>query len=142
ATAFDHEGWYHTGDVGVLDDDGYLTITDRISDVIIRGGENVSAQEIEELVLGLDAVAEVAVVAEPDARLGERAAAMVRLRSGAALPTLEQVQARLAAAGLARQKWPESIYEVTDFPRTASGKVQKFLLRQQLRETAAPPTGE
>jgi acyl-CoA synthetase len=138
ASAFDAEGWYRTGDVGVLDDDGYLTITDRISDVIIRGGENVSAQEIEELLLGLDTVAEVAVVAEPDARLGERAAALVRLRPGAELPTLALVQQHLTTAGLARQKWPESIYEVSDFPRTASGKVQKFRLRQQLRDGVPP----
>ncbi len=136
AAAFDADGWYRTGDVGVLDDDGYLTITDRISDVIIRGGENVSAQEIEELLLGLHAVAEVAVVAEPDPRLGERASAMVRVRSGAAVPTLEQVQEHLAAAGLARQKWPESIHEVADFPRTASGKIQKVKLREQLRVMA------
>jgi len=136
--AFDTDGWYRTGDVGVLDGDGYLTITDRISDVIIRGGENVSAQEIEELLLGLEAVAEVAVVAEPDPRLGERAAAVVRLRLGAEAPTLTVVQQHLARIGLARQKWPESIYEVTEFPRTASGKVQKFRLRQQLRDGIAP----
>jgi len=137
AKAFDAEGWYRTGDVGVVDEDGYLTITDRISDVIIRGGENVSAQEIEELLLTMEAVAEVAVVAEPDPRLGERAAAMIRVRPGTTLPTLTQVQHHLAAAGLARQKWPESLYAVTDFPRTASGKVQKFRLREQLRAGAA-----
>jgi acyl-CoA synthetase len=138
AAAFDAEGWYRTGDVGILDEDGYLSITDRISDVIIRGGENVSAQEIEELLLGLDAVAEVAVVAEPDARLGERAAAVVRVRLGAEVPSLVQVQNHLAGIGLARQKWPESIYEVAEFPRTASGKVQKFRLRQQLRDGTRP----
>ena len=77
AAVFDDDGWYHTGDVGVLDDDGYLTITDRMSDIIIRGGENISAQEVEELLLGLDAVAEVSVVAAPDERLGEQAAAVV-----------------------------------------------------------------
>ena len=134
AKVFDDDGWYHTGDVGVLDDEGYLTITDRISDVIIRGGENISAQEIEELLLHLDPIAEVAVVAEPDERLGERAAAIVRLREGGELPTLDAVRAHLAEAGLAKQKWPESIRLVADLPRTPSGKVQKFRLRQQLRD--------
>jgi acyl-CoA synthetase (AMP-forming)/AMP-acid ligase II len=133
ASVFDDDGWYRTGDVGVLDEDGYLTITDRVSDIIIRGGENISAQEVEELLLGLDAVAEVAVVAAPDARLGEHAAAFIRTRPGAEMPTLDEVRAHLSAAGLAKQKWPESLYEVPDFPRTASGKVQKFRLREQLR---------
>jgi acyl-CoA synthetase len=131
---FDHDGWYRTGDVGVLDDDGYLTITDRVSDIIIRGGENISAQEVEELLLRIDAIAEVSVVAAPDERLGEHAAAVIRLRAGAATPTLSDVREHLTTAGLARQKWPESLYEVRDFPRTASGKVQKFRLRQQIRD--------
>jgi acyl-CoA synthetase (AMP-forming)/AMP-acid ligase II len=134
ATVFDEEGWYRTGDVGVLDDDGYLTITDRVSDIIIRGGENISAQEIEELMLGLEAVAEVSVVAGPDHRLGEHAAAVVRVRDGMRSPTLDKVRAHLSDAGLARQKWPESLHEVSDFPRTPSGKVQKYRLRQQLRD--------
>jgi acyl-CoA synthetase (AMP-forming)/AMP-acid ligase II len=132
AAAFDDEGWYRTGDVGVLDGDGYLTITDRVSDIIIRGGENISAQEIEELVLRVDAIAEVSVVAAPDDRLGERAAAVVRLRADAVAPSLAEVRDHLAAAGLARHKWPESLHVVDEFPRTASGKVQKFRLRQQL----------
>ena len=131
---FDDEGWYRTGDVGVLDDDGYLTITDRVSDIIIRGGENISAQEVEEQLIRLPSVAEVAVVAEPDDRLGERAAAIVRLLPGEPAPTLEDVRAHLAEVGLAKQKWPESIHPVVDLPRTPSGKVQKFKLRQQLRE--------
>jgi acyl-CoA synthetase (AMP-forming)/AMP-acid ligase II len=131
---FDDQGWYHTGDVGTLDDEGYLTITDRISDIIIRGGENLSAQEIEEVVLGMDAVAEVSVVGAADERLGERAAAIVRTHTGMPAPTLEQVRAHLEAHGLARQKWPESIHRVRDFPRTPSGKVQKFRLRQLLRD--------
>ena len=77
--AFDADGWYRTGDVGVLDDDGYLTITDRKADVIIRGGENISALEVEEVLLAMPAVAEAVVVAAPDERLGERAAAVLRV---------------------------------------------------------------
>src|SRR5579875_1866592 len=123
-----------------FDEDGYLAITDRLSDVIIRGGENISAQEVEELMLGMPALAEVCVVAAPDPRLGERAAAVVRVRPGATVPTLAEVRAHLQAAGLARQKWPESIHPVDEFPRTASGKVQKFRLRQQLREGVLPPS--
>ena len=84
--------------------------------------------------LGVDGVAEVSVVAVPDERLGERAAAVLRLRPGAAMPSLADVRAHLAAAGLARQKWPESLHVVDEFPRTPSGKVQKFRLRQQLRD--------
>jgi acyl-CoA synthetase (AMP-forming)/AMP-acid ligase II len=133
ARVFDDDGWYHSGDVGVLDDDGYLAITDRLSDVIIRGGENISAQEVEELVIAMPGVAEVAVVAAPDERLGERAAAVFRMLDGPP-PSLDDVRRHLDAAGLARQKWPESIHGVADFPRTASGKVQKFKLRQALRE--------
>jgi acyl-CoA synthetase len=139
ASAFDADGWYRTGDIGVLDDDGYLTITDRISDIIIRGGENISAQEIEELLLGLDAVAEVAVVAEPDRRLGEHAAAVVSVRRGSEAPTLQEVRDHLAAAGLSRQKWPESIHQVAEFPRTPSGKVQKFRLREWLGQAGSEP---
>ena len=138
AKVFDEDGWYHTGDVGVLDDEGYLTITDRLADIIIRGGENISAQEVEEQLLGLDAIAEVSVVAVPDARLGERAAAVLRVHEGQTAPSLDDVRAHLQAVGLARQKWPESLHVVADFPRTPSGKVQKFRLRQQLGEGARP----
>jgi acyl-CoA synthetase len=133
AKVFDEDGWYHTGDVGVVDSDGYLTITDRISDVIIRGGENISAQEVEEILLGLDSILEVAVVAEPDDRLGERAVAIVRMREDESAPNLDRVREHFATKQLAKQKWPESIRSVADFPRTPSGKIQKFRLREQLR---------
>ncbi|MEY2571186.1 MAG: acyl-CoA synthetase [Acidimicrobiaceae bacterium] len=128
--AFDDDGWYHTGDIGVLDDDGYLSITDRKKDIIIRGGENISALEVEEVLQRMPGVLECAVVAAPDARLGEHACAFVR----GASPTLAEVQAAMADAGLAKQKWPEEVRAVDDFPRTASGKVQKFVLRQRLRD--------
>jgi acyl-CoA synthetase len=132
AKAFDEDGWYRTGDVGVLDEDGYLTITDRKADVIIRGGENISALEVEEVLLKMPAVAEAVVVSAPDARLGERAAAVLRVKPGLSMPTLDEVREHFKRAGVATQKWPEELHEVDDFPRTASGKVQKFLVRQDI----------
>jgi acyl-CoA synthetase (AMP-forming)/AMP-acid ligase II len=136
AAAFDDDGWYRTGDVGVLDDAGYLTITDRVKDVIIRGGENVSPAEVEGALQGLPGVAEVAVVAAPDERLGEHACAIFRMQPGAEPPALEDVAAHLAEIGLARQKWPEDLRVVDDFPRTAAGKVRKVELRARLRAEA------
>ena len=133
AKVFDGEGWYHTADIGVLDPDGYLSITDRISDVIIRGGENISAAEVEEVLMTLPGVAEVAVVAAPDARMGEHAAAFVRMVGERPAPELGAMQHHLDAAGVARQKWPEELVAVAEFPRTSSGKVQKYVLRQRLR---------
>lgn len=132
-SAFTVDGFFRTGDIGILDERGCLTITDRKSDVIIRGGENVSAAEVEEQFLRLDGVAEVAVVAGPDERLGERVCAFVRPRPGDDVPTLDAVRAHFEAAGLARQKWPEEVRAVDDFPRTPSGKVKKFVLRRELR---------
>src|SRR5581483_5792606 len=128
ASGFVDDGWYVSGDIGVLDADGYLTITDRKKDIIIRGGENVSAAEVEELLLRMPGVAEAAVVAAPDARLGEHACAFVRLLPGSsdAELSMNAVQAHLSAEGLGRQKWPEELRFVDDLPRTASGKVQKF----------------
>lgn len=137
ARAFDEEGWYHTGDIGVMDDDGYLTITDRKSDIIIRGGENISALEVEEVLLGMPAVAEAVVVSAPDARLGEHAAAVLRIKADHVMPTLDDVRAHFERAGVAKQKWPESLHQVDDYPRTASGKVQKYVVRQSIRDRAA-----
>jgi acyl-CoA synthetase (AMP-forming)/AMP-acid ligase II len=132
AAAFDADGWYRTGDIGVLDADGWLTVTDRKADVIIRGGENISALEVEEVLLGLDGVAEAAVVAVPDPRLGERAAAVLRMLPGWSAPSLAEVRLHFGRAGLARQKWPEVVHKVEDFPRTPSGKVKKFVLRKHI----------
>jgi acyl-CoA synthetase len=131
--AVDAEGWFRTGDVGVLDPEGYLTITDRVKDIIIRGGENVSAAEVEQLLAHMEGVAEVAVVAAPDEKFGEHGCAFFRMQAGTPAPDLDAVRAQLAAAGLARQKWPEELRSVDELPRTPSGKVQKFVLRDQLR---------
>jgi acyl-CoA synthetase len=133
ADAFDADGWYRSGDLGVVDHDGFLIITDRVKDVIIRGGENISAAEVEEAVARLPRVAEVAVVAVPDERLGEHACAVVRLASPGDSLELEDLTDALTRAGLARQKWPEEVRVVADFPRTASGKIRKVDLRRQLR---------
>ncbi len=135
AAAFDADGWFGTGDVGVLDEDGFLQIVDRKKDIIIRGGENVSAVEVEDLLVRLPGVAEVAVVAAPDERFGEHGCAFVRMQAGTA-PDLDAMQTHLAEAGLAKQKWPEEIRSIDEFPRTPSGKIQKFVLRQQLRDEA------
>ncbi|MFD3459558.1 AMP-binding protein [Nocardia fluminea] len=134
AAAFDADGWYHTGDIGELDADGYLTITDRKADIIIRGGENISALEVEEILLSMPGIAEAVVVAAPDARLGEHAAAVVRLRTGYELPTIDAMRAHFDRAGVAKQKWPEELHQVADFPRTASGKVQKFHVRRSIAD--------
>ena len=131
--AVDAEGWFRTGDVGVLDREGYLTITDRVKDIIIRGGENVSAAEVEQLLAHMEGVAEVAVVAAPDEKFGEHGCAFFRMQAGAPAPDLNAVKAHLSAAGLARQKWPEEVRSVDELPRTPSGKVQKFVLRDLLR---------
>jgi acyl-CoA synthetase (AMP-forming)/AMP-acid ligase II len=133
AEAIEEGGWLHTGDVGIIDADGYLTITDRLKDIIIRGGENVSAAEVEQLLAHMTGVAEVAVVAAPDERFGEHGCAFFRMQPGAAAPDLEAVRSHLSAAGLARQKWPEELRVVEELPRTPSGKIQKFVLRERLR---------
>jgi acyl-CoA synthetase len=141
AAAFDDEGWYHSGDIGVLDEHGFLTITDRVKDIIIRGGENISAAEVEEALQTFPGVAEIAVVASPDERLGEHACAIVRMLPGAAPLALTDVTAHLSGIGLARQKWPEELRLVDDFPRTASGKIRKVDLRAWLRSDRGDATG-
>lgn len=134
AAAFTPDGWFRTGDLATIDDD-YVTIVGRSKDMIVRGGENIGAKEIEDLACELDWISEAAVVGVPDDQLGERACIFVCTDDQA--PTLEAVTAHLDQCGLARQKWPEYLIVVDSLPRTASGKVQKFMLRQQAQELLA-----
>lgn len=129
AAAFLPGGWYRTGDIGRLDEGGYLLITDRKKDIIIRGGENISSKEVEAVLLGHPAVADVAVVAAKDDRMGEVVRACVVLAPGATL-TLDEVREHFFAAGIAKQKTPERLSLFAELPRNASGKVLKHELRR------------
>ena len=129
---FTADGWFRTGDLATLDDAGYLRITGRKKDIIIRKGENISARELEDLLAAHPSVAEVAVVGVPDTAAGEIACAVVRLRTGHAALSLADVTGHLLAHGLSKRKLPERLVIADDFPRTASGKVLKRALREQL----------
>jgi acyl-CoA synthetase (AMP-forming)/AMP-acid ligase II len=124
-------GWFLTGDIGRLDGDGYLAITDRKKDIIIRGGENVSSREVEELLLAVPGIREAAAIGAPDERLGERICAVVTL-DGSAEVSVATIDAAFREIGVARQKTPEFLVIVGEFPRTPSGKVQKAELRRDL----------
>ncbi len=128
-------GWFKTGDIGRLDAEGYLTITDRKKDIIIRGGENISAKEVEDALASLPGVIESAVTAMPDKEMGERVCAFVVAQPGV-IPTLKTVDAHFRTLGLARQKTPERLVLVDELPRTPSGKVKKVELRERLRAEA------
>ncbi len=134
--AFTTEGFFRTGDLGVLGAGHTLTITGRKKDLIIRGGENISAKEIEDVLHTHPAIVEAAVVAAPHARMGEAVAVYLRIR-GDAPPALDQISAFVLKAGLAKQKCPELLRTLDEFPRTASGKIRKDVLRQRLREELA-----
>jgi acyl-CoA synthetase len=132
------DGWYRTGDIGRLDGDGYLTIVDRKKDIIVRAGMNISAAEVEAALISMPAIADIAVVAAPDARTGEHACAFIRSAPGSDVPTIEELGAHIAAAGIAKYKWPEEIRSYpTDFPRTPAGKVRKTELRAMLAAGAS-----
>lgn len=130
--AFTADGWFRTGDVATFDGT-YLTIVDRLKDIIIRGGENISAQEIESLLVTHPDVAEAACVAMPDPVMGEKVCAYAIARDGAT-PTLESLREHLLDRGLARFKLPERLELRATLPRTASGKVQKQPLREELTD--------
>jgi acyl-coenzyme A synthetase/AMP-(fatty) acid ligase len=126
--SFTAEGWFRTGDIGVMDEEGFLTIVDRKKDIIIRGGENISSKEVEDILSRHPSIEEAAVVAAPDAIYGERVCAFLRLRDGHSID-LPEIASHFAAAGVARQKTPVRLVIVNDFPRTPYGKILKRSLR-------------
>ncbi|HTU04751.1 MAG TPA: AMP-binding protein [Trebonia sp.] len=132
AAAFDEQGWLRSGDLGTIDSDGFVTVTGRVKDVVIRNAENVSALEVENTVLDHPDVVEVAVVGLPDQRTGERVCAVVVARLGAKI-TIDALAAHCRAAGLARYKTPEQIETVSELPRNAMGKVLKDQLVARFR---------
>ncbi|MDG2272674.1 MAG: AMP-binding protein, partial [Halioglobus sp.] len=131
--AFSPSGYFRTGDIGRLSASGALIISDRKKDIIIRGGENIAAREIEEILLRSEAILEIAVVAVPHERLGEGIGACIVAEAGYRVD-MKYLQELLADSGLAKQKWPQHLELLTALPKTASGKVQKDKLRQGLRE--------
>ncbi|MDV6270861.1 AMP-binding protein [Rhodococcus globerulus] len=123
--------WYRFGDLGRIDDAGMLHVTGRIKDIVIRGGENISVREIEEILMSHSKVEAVAVVGVPDPRLGERCCAVVK-PSADQSPTLEELNAFLLERGLAKFKLPERLETVDEIPMTATGKIRKADLRRQI----------
>jgi len=127
--ATDQHGWFDTGDLARMDADGYIRIVGRSKDVIIRGGENIPVAEVENLIYRHPEVAECAVVAMPDARLGERACAFIVAKPNHTV-SLASLTRFLAAEGMAKPYWPERLVLIAQMPRTPSGKIQKFKLRE------------
>ncbi len=134
AAAMTADGWYRTGDLATIDGDGYLRLTGRVKDIINRGGEKVPVAEIEQLMHEHPAVAEVAIVAMPDERLGERACAFVVLdpdfEGGLGLA---EVREWLDSQEMSKHYWPERVEVIEAMPRTPSGKIQKFVLRERAK---------
>lgn len=128
----DAQGWFETGDLARMDGDGYIRISGRSKDILIRGGENIPVVEVEGVLYRHPAIADVAIVGMPDARLGERGCAFVALRPGQTL-TLREMNEFLTQEKMARQYNPERLEIVEEMPRTASGKIQKFRLREIAR---------
>jgi cyclohexanecarboxylate-CoA ligase len=134
--AFTEDGYFRTGDLASLDANGAVTIRGRQKDIILRGGENISAKEVEDLLYGHPQVKEVAVVAMPDPVMVERACAFVVPVEGASL-SLRDLTEFLAEHRVAKQKYPERVEIIEQLPVTASGKIQKYLLRDQIRAKLA-----
>jgi acyl-CoA synthetase (AMP-forming)/AMP-acid ligase II len=130
-TEFTPDGWFRTGDIGLVDANNMLTIVDRKKDIIIRGGENISSREVEDILSTLPGVVESAVLGWPDAVLGERVGAFLKMAPGATT-NIEEIKKFFAKTGVAKQKTPEQLMFIDEFPRTPSGKVKKAELRKSL----------
>ncbi len=129
AEAIDDDGWMHTGDLAVMDDDGYVNIVGRIKDMVIRGGENVYPREVEEFYYTHPDVEDVQVIGVPDEHYGEELMAWIKLRPGAS--TNEESLRDFASGKIAHFKVPRYVKLVDEFPMTVTGKVQKFKMREQ-----------
>ena len=136
AEAIDADGYLHSGDLGMVDEDGYYRVTGRIKDMIIRGGENVYPLEIENFLLGMPGVLDAQVIGIPDAKYGEIVGAFIRTRPGYEVMTEEDVR-EWSIPRIARYKVPKRVFFVDDFPMTPSMKVQKFKLREMAEELVA-----
>ncbi|EEZ2307503.1 medium-chain fatty-acid--CoA ligase [Escherichia coli] len=132
ARALDEEGWYYSGDLCRMDEAGYIKITGRKKDIIVRGGENISSREVEDILLQHPKIHDACVVAMSNERLGERSCAYVVLKAPHHSLSLEEVVAFFSRKRVAKYKYPEHIVVIEKLPRTTSGKIQKFLLRKDI----------
>ncbi|EHQ8961325.1 medium-chain fatty-acid--CoA ligase [Escherichia coli] len=132
ARALDEEGWYYSCDLCRMDEAGYIKITGRKKDIIVRGGENISSREVEDILLQHPKIHDACVVAMSDERLGERSCAYVVLKAPHHSLSLEEVVAFFSRKRVAKYKYPEHIVVIEKLPRTTSGKIQKFLLRKDI----------
>ncbi len=138
----DDEGWFHSGDLCRKDKEGFIRITGRMKDVIIRGGENLHAVQLEENLADCPQLAEYAIVGMPDARMGERICAYAVLKPGVASFALEDLLRHLQTKGVPKWQWPERLEILDALPRTDSGKIQKFLLREWISRQVTMETKE
>jgi len=134
AALFTSEGYSRSGDLGRMDDDGFVRVTGRLKDIIIRGGMNISAREVEDHLLSHPAVANAAVVGMPDERLGEKVCAYVVLKDSTRSLSLQEITSHLREHRVAVQKLPERLEVISALPMTATGKIQKHVLRSELKE--------
>jgi cyclohexanecarboxylate-CoA ligase len=131
--AIDAEGWLSTGDLARMDEDGFIRITGRSKDILIRGGENIPVVEVENLIYKHPAIQDAALVGVPDTRLGERGCLFVTLIAGVNF-TMDEMQRYLGEHHMAKQYWPEHLEVLNEIPRTLSGKIQKFKLRETAKK--------